>query len=275
MTTNPEVPLAPDHTHYAAAYRGAAATILVHVLVLYAAFALLAAVFQFPDVLRRSAAERLEMFQQAAALVRPTYWVLALTGFTQIAMAVFLFQSLRERGRTLPLFGLLFGVLAGVLQTLGFIRWVILIPYLARAMSDPRVPAETRQAITLVEGSFNRYAGMAVGEHVANLCLCLWTLSLALVMRRTPLFDRRLGTVGLILAATAFALALEPLELGTRALGRVVDVAFPAWLVWLVVIATSLLRTDPAIGTGPRLTWRTAIWAVALYGLLMVPLLVG
>jgi len=266
-------PTPDDRAHYGAAYRGAATTILVHVLVLYAAFTVLAVVFGFPDVLRRSAAERLDLFQRAASVVRPVYWVLALTGFTQIGMAVFLFQSWRDRGRTLALFGLVFGVVTGVLQTLGFIRWVILIPYLARAMGDPRVAAETREAITLVEGSFNRYAGMAVGEHAANLCLGLWTLSLALMMRRAPLFDRRLGTVGLVLSPAAFVVALEQLELGAGWLDRLVNVAFPAWLVWLVVIAASLLRTDPAHGHGPRLTWRTATWAGILYALLAVPML--
>lgn len=268
-------PFPADHAHYRAAYRGAAAAILVHVLVLYAAFTVLAVVFQFPDVLRGPAAERLDLFLRTATLVRPTYWVLALTGFTQIAMAVLLFQSFPERGRTLPLFGLVFGVLAGILQTIGFIRWAILVPYLARAMGDPTVPDVTRQAIALVEGSFNRYAGMAIGEHTANLCLCLWTLCVALVMRRTPLFDRRLGIAGLILAPVAFVLALEQLDVGGGLLARVVDVGFPAWIVWLVVTATSLLRTDPASGAGPPLTWRTATWAGVLYVVLAVPMLAG
>lgn len=264
-----------EFRHYAAAYRGGAITILAHVLVLVAGFAMLAAVFDFPEILRRSAAERLTLFLSQAAIVRPAYWVLALTGFTQIGMAVFLYQAFRDRTATVHLFSLIFGVLTGVLQTLGFLRWAILVPYLAHAMVDPGVSDITRQSIALVEGSFNRYAGMAVGEHAANLSLGLWTLCLGLGMRRSPLFDRRLGTAGMVLAPFAFVLALEQLEVAPAVLQRAADLVFPAWVVWLVVSAGSLWRTDPRNGAGPRLTWRTGAWAVALWLLLTVPALLG
>lgn len=263
----------PDH--YRAAYRGAAIGIAVHVLVLYAAFTLLAMVFDFPDVLRRPAIERLDLFQQTRALVRPTYWVLTLTGLTQIAVTVFLFQAFRDRGRTLIVFGAVFGTLAGVFQALGFVRWAVLTPYLARAMADPGLPDVTRQAIALTEGSFNRYAGMAVGEHMGNLALSVWTFCLALSMRRDPLFDGRLGIVGLALAPLAFLMALEPLDVAPHLLGAVVNVAFPAWVVWLVVIAASLWRADPVTGQGPRLTWRTAAWAGPLFVLLAAPMILA
>jgi hypothetical protein len=257
------------------AHRGAAVAILAHVLLVYAAFTVLALVFDFPEVLRRPATERLDLFQRVQGVVRPAYWVLTLTGFTQIVLAVFLHQAFRERGRTLLVLGLVFGVVAGALQALGFVRWVVLTPYLARALTDPAVPDVTRQAIALVEGSFNRYAGMAVGEHTATLALCLWTLCLALTMRRDPLFDRRLGSAGLALAPLALLVALEPVGVAPRLLGALAALAFPAWVVWLVVIAASLWRSDAVTGTGPRLTWRTGAWAGALWVLLTVPALLG
>ena len=256
-------------------YRGAAVAILAHLLLVYAAFTVLALVFDFPEVLRRPATERLDLFQRVQGIVRPVYWVLTLTGFTQIAVAVFLHQVFRDRGRTLTVLGLVCGVVAGVFQALGFVRWVVLTPYLARALADPAVPDVTRQAIALVEGSFNRYAGMAVGEHAATLALGLWTLCLALTMRRDPLFDPRLGAAGLVLAPLALLVALEPVGVAPRLLGPLADVAFPAWMVWLVVIAASLWRSDPASGAGPRLTWRTGVWAGTLWVLLTVPALLG
>lgn len=257
------------------AYRGAAVAILAHVLLVYAAFTVLAAVFDFPEVLRRPATERLDLFQRVQHVVRPAYWVLTLTGFTQVLLAVCLHQTFRDRGRTIAVLGMVFGVVAGTLQALGFVRWVVLTPYLARALTDPAVPDVTRQAIALVEGSFNRYAGMAVGEHAATFALCVWTLCLGLTMRRDPLFDPRLGTAGLGLAPLALLVALEPVGVAPRVLGPLAALAFPAWVVWLVVIAASLWRSDPAIGTGPRLTWRTGVWAATLWALLAVPGLLG
>lgn len=244
-------------------------------LLLYAALTVLGVVFDFPEILRKPAAERLDLFARHAGIVRPTYWLLALTGFTQISMTVLLAQSLPARGRTVVLFGLIFGVLAGALQTLGFIRWAVLIPYLAQAMSDPAVPDLTRQAIALVEGSFNRYAGMAVGEHTATLCLAVWTLCLGLALRGPAPVDRRLGTMGVFLAPVAVLVALEPLGVAGPVPGLLGDVAFPAWIVWLVVIAASLWRADARTAVGPRLTWRTAVWGAVLYGILAGPQLVA
>jgi hypothetical protein len=256
-------------------YRGAAVAILAHVLLMYAAFTVLAVIFDFPDVLRRPAAERLDLFQQVQRVVQPAYWVLTLTGFTQIAVAVLLDRTFRDRERPVVILGMVFGVVAGAFQTLGFVRWVVLTPYLARASTDPSLVDVTREAIALVEGSFNRYAGMAVGEHAATLALCLWTLCVALAMRRDPLFDPRLGLIGLTLAPLALLVALEPLGMLPQSLGPMVGVALPAWVVWLVVTAASLWRADPETGVGHRLTWRTASWAGPLFVLLAAPMLVG
>jgi hypothetical protein len=256
-------------------YRHAAIAILAHVLLLYAAFTVLGVVFDFPDVLRRPAAERLGLFQQVEGVVRPVYGVLTLTGFTQVVVAVMLYQAFRERGGTPLMLGLVFGVVAGVLQALGYVRWVVLTPYLARALADPAVPDVTRQAIALAEGSFNRYGGMAVGEHLATLAVGVWILCLGIAMRRDTLFDRRLGSAGIALTPLAALLALEPLGVVPRLAGPLVTLAFPAWVVWLVVIAASLWRTDPATGAGPRLTWRTAAWAGPLFVLLAAPMLVA
>jgi intracellular septation protein A len=225
-------------TNYALQYRGAAVSIFVHIIALFVGFTILASTFEFPDILRQTAPYRLNLYREGQAIIQPTYWVLALTGFTQIAMAVFLFRAFHDRDTTVLTFALLFGVLTGILQTLGFIRWAVLIPYLAEQMAAPTATTTTREAIALIEGAFNRYAGMAVGEHIANICLGLWTLLLSIAMLRGPLFDSRLAWVGILL------------------------------------LAVSLLRTRPESGEGPNLTGKTMIWAVCLYVLLVLPALI-
>jgi hypothetical protein len=258
-------------THYALQYRGAAASIFVHVIALFVSFTVLASVFEFPDILRQTAPYRLNLYREGQAIIQPTYWILALTGFTQIAMAVFLFRSFRNRDTTVLTFALLFGVLTGILQTLGFIRWAILIPYLAEQMAAPTATATTREVISLIEGAFNRYAGMAVGEHTANICLGLWTLLLSIAMLRGPLFDPRIAWVGILLSPLAFVLALGQLGFSGWVLDLITDFGFPAWAVWLIVIAVSLLRTNPESGDGPGLTGKTLIWVASLYALMVLP----
>ena len=61
------------------------------------------------------------------------------------------------------------GVLAGAVQFLGLIRWPFLVPYLARADAEPDASPARKDAIDVVFQSFNRYLGVAVGEHLGFL----------------------------------------------------------------------------------------------------------
>ena len=155
-------------------YRGAAILIIVHILALFIGFTILANVFQFPDVLQLASSERLALYRQNQSIIQPTYWVLAMTGLTQIGISVFLYRSFRNRERTVLMLALVFGIICGILQAAGFIRWAILIPYLAEQMRS--ATSATTEVLVMVEAAFNRYTGMALGEHLANICLGLWTL---------------------------------------------------------------------------------------------------
>ena len=246
-------------------YRGAAISIVAHVLALLAGFTLLSIAFEFPDILRQPAPYRLELYLRNQSTIQPAYWMLAMTGFTQMAMTIFLYRSFRDRDSAVLSFALVFGVLTGVFQTMGFIRWAILTPYLAAQMADPAASATTREAVALVEGAFNRYAGMALGEHTANICLGLWTGLLGIAMARAPLVDRRLAMGGVFVAPLAFVLALEQLGISGWLLEAVTLFGFPLWAVWLVLVAVSLLRTDGMSSLPPAMTWRTVLAGGLLY----------
>jgi hypothetical protein len=51
-------------------------------------------------------------------------------------------------------------------QFLGWIGWPFLVPYLARAASAPDARPARLEAVDVVFQSFNRYLGVAVGEHL-------------------------------------------------------------------------------------------------------------
>jgi len=257
------------------AYRGAAVAIICHVVALFVGFTILGVVFGFPDVLRLPASERLATFVAHQQVIQPTYWLLAMTGFTQIFISGFLYRAFRDRDRATLFFALVFGILCGILQTLGFIRWAILIPYLAGEMVASGSTGPSADTIGLLEGAFNRYAGMAIGEHVANICLGLWTSLTGWALLEQHLADRRLAWTGVGLGVMAALLALEQLGIAPVLFGTIVDYGFPAWAVWLLVLAVSLLRTNPATGVGPRLGWGTAAWAGVLYAAMIAPVAFG
>lgn len=256
------------HSGRAATYRGAAAVIIIHVVALIAGFAVLGMFFDFPEVLRWSAADRLALYRANQDIIQPTYWVLAMTGFTQVAMAVLLYRSFGRAAGSFLHLAMVFGVLCGLLQMAGFIRWVILIPYIAELMSG--ADSQTSITIAIVEGVFNRYAGMALGEHAANICLGIWTFGTGFAMRYNKLFDRRLAGVGMALGVVAAVLAFEQLGIWPDLLEIVLDFVFPLWVVWLLLVASSLLWANEETGEGPVLDWRSTLAATSVYALLVL-----
>ena len=56
------------------------------------------------------------------------------------------------------------------------IRWPFLVPYLTRADADADVSPARRETIDIVFQSFNRYLGVAVGEHLGYLFTGGWSV---------------------------------------------------------------------------------------------------
>lgn len=228
-----------------------AVTILLHVVMLFAGFSILAEVFAFPDILRASSAERLALFAENSAIIVPTYYMLTFTGITQILIAALIFHLFRKKSLVLSL-ATLFGVLCGVFQTLGFIRWPVLIPFLAQAQDA------SPETIALVEAAFNHYAGMAIGEHLGFLMQAAWTFLLGVAILRGDLLAKALGWVGVALGLLTVPISLEPLGTAFAPLGGLTSPVLVAWLIWLVLLALSLFRTSPSHSEAPRVGWLSA-----------------
>ena len=98
-------------------------------------FALLGKRFEYPDILRRPTSEVLERFRAGGSGLILLWWTFMLSGLLLIVGAVLLGQVLGF-GIIVPV-ATTIGVLAGFVQMLGLLRWVYLVPALARAYADP------------------------------------------------------------------------------------------------------------------------------------------
>lgn len=252
-------------------YRATAITTIIHVLALAVGFNALAIVFEFPDILRQTAEYRLTLFTENSGIIIPVYYLLALTGFTQIILSILLHQSFDNQKSSLTLLTTTFGVLTGIFQTLGFIRWPIVVPYFAEAMNS----GVSMDTIAFVEGMLNRYAGMAIGEHLGFLCLAVWTTLLGISMLRHRLFSRGLGWTGIIIGFFSFLMSLETLGGMLTIFGELTWPVNAAWMIWLVVMAISLLRTDEKAQTGINFGWKTALISAIIWIAAVIPAYLG
>ena len=227
--------------------RVAGILLLIVPIVFTVCFTLLQMQFEYPDILRQPTATVLTKFAAGGVGLVATWYALTLAAILFIPIVILVHHLLDAPGsRAILWVASTFGIIAGVAQTLGFLRWPFLVPHLAAIYHAAETTAAERAAATMVFEAFHRYAGMAVGEHLGYLSTAVWTFLVAVLMLHSPLFGRWLGLSGMALAVgVAFGL-LEPA--GWELAGTINAISYLAWAVWLMAVGTVLLvrRPDPA-----------------------------
>src|SRR5215210_2670846 len=166
-----------------------------------ACFTLLQMQFEYPDILRQPTADVLIKFQAGGTRLIAVWYALTLTAVLFIPVVVLLHHVLAAHETSVALsVATVFGVMAGLAQTLGFLRWPFLVPHLAQSYLAPGASEAQRAAAAMVFDAFHRYAGMAVGEHLGYLSTSVWTLVIAIVIVRSSLMPRWVGVSGALLA---------------------------------------------------------------------------
>jgi len=220
--------------------RLAAALLIVVPLGFVACFTLLQQLFEYPDILRQPTPDVLAKFAAGGTPLVAVWYALTLTAVAFVPLAVLVHHVLAERDAPLGLWlATTFGVIAGVAQALGFIRWPFLVPSVAQAYLDPAASEAQRAAAAMVFEAFHRYAGMAVGEHLGYLCTSLWTVLISIAIVRGAAVPRWLGVAGIVLGAGIAAGLLEPA--GWQLGGAINAISYLLWAVWLIAFGVTLL----------------------------------
>ena len=210
-----------------------------------AAFAALAATFDYPDILRRPTAEILERFRAGGSRLVLLWWGFAMTAVLFAPLAVLLAAALEGGDPVVLAVGATVGVLAGAVQFLGLIRWPFLVPYLARADGEPDASPARKDAIDVVFQAFNRYLGVAVGEHLGFLLTGVWSILVGIAMLQSTEVHPLLGASGIVIGAILAVCSLEfvgPFEpKGWKLAATLTPFTYIAWSLWLVVTGVALL----------------------------------
>jgi hypothetical protein len=207
------------------------------------AFAALAVGFGYPDILRKPTSEVLARFRAGGPRLLMLWWAFAFSAIVFAPVAVLLSGELRGADAALLQVTTVTGVLAALVQFLGLVRWPFLVPYLARE-AEHASPARA-EAIEIVFQSFNRYLGVAVGEHLGYLFTGAWSALVGAAILQAAALPWWLGVAGIVIGVVLAACSLEfvgPFErAGWKLAGAVTPVAYIAWSAWLVVVGVFVL----------------------------------
>jgi hypothetical protein len=209
------------------------------------AFAGLAARFDYPDILRRPTDEVLARFLAGGSGLVMLWWAFALTAVALAPTAVLLSESLDGADNSLRALGTTAGVLAALVQFLGLIRWPFLVPYLARVVAEPEATPARREAIDVVFQAFNRYLGVAVGEHLGYLLTGGWSVLVGAALIQSTVAPAWLGVVGIVIGALLALCSLEFVgrfePTGWKLAATLTPITYIAWSLWLVATGVALL----------------------------------
>jgi hypothetical protein len=221
-------------------------SLIIYGLLILVSNTLLAIYFNFPDILRESSKVRFDLFIQNSSIIIPTYYLFLITAFIQTLVPI-MFYYVLNRKDLYSAITLCLGVLAGIYQTLGFVRWIVVIPYLGNQSTD----------VTLLEGFANAYFGMSVGEHLGTLFLGMWLVLLGAQMIENKIFNKLISCIGLISGVGLSIWSFE--SLGISILGIITLPVWVLFVVWMFILSYSLLTSKE---NSQNIKWY--VWLIAL-----------
>lgn len=194
--------------------------------------------------LDQSASAALSIYHQQSATVLISFYASVWGGLLLSLAVLLLYRVLQSQGVQSPALSIatVCGVLGGLMQAIGDLRWPFLLPSLASAYFDPQSSQATRAAIEVVFQAVEQTGGVGLSEHLYFLLVGAWSLLLGWSIVRSSSFDRWIGWVGIVGGCFFFVGSIETFNLPgfTDALKPVLLLSHILWGVLLVVLALKL-----------------------------------
>jgi hypothetical protein len=216
-----------------------------------AAATLLAAAFDWPDILRQPADVVLPAFSAGGTSL---VWIWFATAWTYAVLAVpiLLLPAVLgwSAGPALRA-ATTVGATSVLLSLIGFLRWVFVVPPLAESYVGG--DATVRAAIDAAWTAQHQFGGALLGEHLGQLLVIGWSITVSAIIVRTRALPRWLGVAGL--AVSAVYLMNQGDILATAVPGFPVWelaglIGSTGWGLWVATLGVTLLLR-PLRGRSP------------------------
>src|SRR6476661_1123217 len=175
------------------------ALFLIGALSFAAAATLLSATFDWPDILRQPADVVLTKFAAGGPSLVWTWFATAWTYAILVVPILLLPTALGRRDDAALWVASFAGAISAVLALIGFLRWVFVVPPLARLYLEG--DTANRSAVAAAWLAQHQFGGALLGEHLGQLLGIGWSATLSIIVLRTRVLPRWLGAVGLLVSA--------------------------------------------------------------------------
>ena len=201
--------------------------------------------FDYPDILRLPAAEILTKFQAGGSSLIYTWLAFAWVGLPMLLGAIMLKRILADENAPFLETATTLGVIGFIVQVVGLLRWVFVVPVLARIFTDPTTDSVTKAALPLVFSAVHQYGGVILGEHLGQFLIILWMSMLSGILYKSKRFSKWVAYLGWIASAVYI---LAQTELLATAIPSFPVIGWAGlcgsllWLVWMIVVGVYLVK---------------------------------
>ncbi|MDX2255647.1 MAG: DUF4386 domain-containing protein [Pseudanabaenaceae cyanobacterium bins.39] len=204
-------------------------------------------IFEYDDILRKPIGDVLTKFHAGGIQLMLTWFAFGLSALLFIPASILLHQIVYRQGSPYLAIATVMGVLSGVLQSVGLMRWVFVVPLLANLYTDPTSSLAIRETVKVVYQAIHQYGGVVIGEHLGQTLLVGWTIGVGSAMLRSPIFNPWVAWFGLM---TTPMLLIGQSELLSTAMPsipsiEITPIGFILWEIWLLTVGLSLLIVSP------------------------------
>ena len=208
-------------------------------------YTILTIIFDYPDILRQDPGFILTKFHEGGASLILVWFLFAILGIPLIIAYILIGQKLESR-ISFVRWATTLGVISGIVQIIGLLRWTFVVPVLANNFVSA-VGEATKESNKIVFQTIHQFGGVLLGEHLGQLFTVIWTIMIATAFNRLRLFPKWTIWTGYI-SASIYLLAQAELF-------KTVIPGFPVWdmagfigstlwLIWLVIIGVKFLRVE-------------------------------
>ncbi|WP_110520479.1 DUF4386 domain-containing protein [Herpetosiphon llansteffanensis] len=212
-------------------------------------YTLLISNFDYPDILRAPVDQVLRQFAAGGSGLIYTWLAFAWVGLPLLFASIMLKRLPEFSGAALSETASTIGVIGFVMQVVGLLRWVFVVPLIAQSYLDPLASATTKASLATLFQVVHQYGGVVLGEHIGQLFMIIWMLLLSTIIYRSMSLPKWLAWLGW-LAALIYSLAQT--ELLATVLPTIPVIAWAGlvgsllWLAWMASLGIIILRQKNA-----------------------------
>jgi hypothetical protein len=206
--------------------------------------------FNYPDILREPAGGILTQFQAGGSGLIFTWLAFAWAGLPILVGMLLLRSAWHEQGGVWLDVATVVGVLSFIVQVIGLLRWVFVVPVLAANYVDPLTTETGRETAVLIFQTIHQYGGATLGEHMGQFFTVVWTILICVVALRAGLLQSWLAWLGMATSAVYFLAQTELLATVLSNFPVVPEAGFigsTLWLLWLIGLGVTLLQNRVAV----------------------------